>query len=121
MLFNLFSKSPEPNTPKEIITDETKLDALYIDIKYDLNNNLVITADYDDKADTNIVSMALYMLNTGQLLSAILESLLKNSDSYTKQMVLQKILKSCNNLMNQNDNSAIIRPSEVFIKHNEKS
>lgn len=119
MLFNIFSQKKQ-ESKIETISNETRLDALYIDIKYDLDNNLVITADYNDKADSHIVSMALYMLNTGQLLSAILESLLKNSDSYTKQMMLEKILKSCNNLMNQNDNSAIIKPSEVFIKHNEK-
>lgn len=118
MLFNLFTK--KTTQPTKVITDDINLEALYIDIKYDLQNNLIITADYDDQTDPSIVAQALYMLNTGQLLSAILESLLKNSDSYTKQLKLQKILTLCNQLMNNMDNESIVKPSDVFARKHEQ-
>lgn len=118
MLFNLFSKNT--NSSKKVITSETTLDGLYIDIKYDLQNNLVITADYDDKTDPNIIAQALYMLNTGKLLPTILESLLKNSNTHTKQIMLQKILTLCNKFMLDDDNDkCLIKPSNVFIRKNE--
>ncbi len=118
MLFNLFSKNIDP--PKKVIVDEMVLDGLYIEIKYDLQNNLVISADYNDKTDPNIIAQALFMLNTGQLLSSILESLLKNSSTYTKQIMLQKILTSCNKLITYNNDECLVKPSNVFIRKNEE-
>ncbi len=117
MLFNLFSKKTEP--PKKVIVNETTLEGLSVEIRYDLQNNLVITADYEDKADPHIIAQALYMLNTGGLLSAILESLLKNSNSYNKQIILQKILMLCNKLMTSNENECLVKPSDVFMRKNE--
>lgn len=120
MLFNLFfQKKPKI----EIISTLPNIDALSVNIRYDNDNNLLIDAQCNDKSDPIVVATALYMLNNGQLLASILESLLKNNTLAHQQLFLNKVLVECNNLFHnkeKNNNDPIVNPSDVFIKKYEK-
>jgi hypothetical protein len=115
MLFNFFKKKEDKK-----IYDQTYIDILNVDIKYDSNNHMIINANYNENAESHLVATAIFMLNKGQFMPAILESLSKNSESHIKQIFLTKILNICNELLLNNDHDPIIRPSDVFIKKNDK-
>jgi hypothetical protein len=117
MLFN-FLKNKESIKDKNNSSSYT--DILNIDIKYDHHDHMIINASYNDKAETHLVATAIFMLNKGQFMPAILESLAKNSESHVQQIILSQILNICNELMSNNDKDPIIRPSDVFIKKYDK-
>lgn len=114
MLFDLFKKKSKIIQPD---VNNLFVDCFNIKIQIDHNNDLMIVADFNDKANITASSEALYMLANGELLSYILESFLKNSDKYNKQLYLNQMLSECNKKKISNtDNNPIIKPSDVFIK-----
>lgn len=122
MLFNLFqSKIKTTGTAPEIKNESTETSGFVIYINFNKDNDLLITADFNENADLVPSIKALHMLSQGKLLPSILESLLKNSNTHERQIYLQQILLGCNLLLNNNNLAdPIIKPSDVFVKKNEK-
>lgn len=119
MLFNFFKKKVQEK-PKIEIVENLNTKILDISIQINVDNNMMVLADFNDKAKPDIVSLALVMLSNGQLLPFILEALLKSSESVNKQLLLNKILTECNKTLKDIDNDPVIKPSDVFMPNNEK-
>ena len=77
MLFDIFKKKSKIIQPD---VNNLFVDCFNIKVQIDHNNDLMIVADFNDKANIAASSEALYMLANGELLAYILESFLKNSD-----------------------------------------